>query len=173
MSVLPDILAPGLAVVFCGMAASSRSAAAGAYYAGPGNRFWEILYRVGLTPRQLDPAEFRAVLGHGLGLTDMVKSMSGSDVDLPSTACDPGGLERRIRAVAPRVLAFNGKRAAQVFLRSTAVSYGPQDVRLGGTTLFVLPSTSGAARRYWNPAPWHALAGTVGRQATTDTGRTR
>ena len=60
--VLPDVLGPGLRIVFCGSAAGAVSARVGAYYAGPGNRFWPTLHRVGLTPRLLAPAEFRTVL---------------------------------------------------------------------------------------------------------------
>src|ERR1700753_3045292 len=54
--VLPDVLEPGLRVVFCGTAPGTASARAGAYYAGPGNRFWVTLHEVGLTPVLLRPA---------------------------------------------------------------------------------------------------------------------
>ena len=50
--ILPDVLGPGLALVICGSAAGTASARAGAYYAGPGNRFWWILAHSGLTERQ-------------------------------------------------------------------------------------------------------------------------
>ena len=55
---LPDVVLPGLKVVFCGTAAGTRSAQVGAYYAGRGNKFWRTLFQVGLTPRPLDPHEF-------------------------------------------------------------------------------------------------------------------
>ena len=80
--VLPDLLRPGLRVVICGSAAGAVSAARGAYYAGPGNKFWRILAEVGLTPRRLEPGEFREVLNFGIGLTDLVKTHSGSDAVL-------------------------------------------------------------------------------------------
>ena len=85
MSVLPDVLKPGLRVVFCGTAVGSKSARAGAYYAGRGNQFWSVLYRVGLTPRQLEPQEFRLLLQYGIGLTDLAKRRSGSDGVLSSS----------------------------------------------------------------------------------------
>ena len=115
--VLPDLLRPGLRVVICGSAAGAVSAARGAYYAGPGNKFWRILAEVGLTPRRLDPGEFREVLNFGIGLTDLVKTHSGSDAVLPREANDVAGLIARIRSVRPRLIAFNGKRAAAAFYR--------------------------------------------------------
>jgi len=80
--VLPDVLGPGLAVVFCGTAAGAESARRGAYYAGPGNAFWHTLYHVGLTPRQLQPEEYRLVGQFGLGLTDLAKHAAGADAVL-------------------------------------------------------------------------------------------
>lgn len=158
MSVLPDILEPGLRVVFCGTAAGTASARAGAYYAGPGNRFWEILFETGLTPIRFDPHQFREVTKHGIGLTDIVKTASGADAALPANTFDPDRLRRRILEITPQILAFNGKRSAKSFLETAKVSYGLQPSHLGSTALFVLPSTSGAARGFWEPRYWHDLA---------------
>ena len=158
MPVLPDVLEDKLKIVFCGSAAGRVSAARGAYYAGPGNRFWPTLAAAGLTPRLLRPEEFREITRYGLGLTDLAKEASGADSELPAAADDSAGLEARIRRHAPRFLAFVGKRPAQVFL-GRGVDSGLQPERLGTTRIFVLPSPSGAARRYWDEAPWHHLAG--------------
>ena len=155
---LPDILRPGLDLVICGAAAGRRSAEVGAYYAGPGNKFWRILHETGLTPRLLALEEFRSLPDFGIGLTDLAKTASGSDAEIPPGAWDADGLRRKIEAARPRILAFNGKNAAQRFLGRSRVGYGLQNERIGGTALFVLPSTSGAASGYWNPEPWHALA---------------
>lgn len=167
--ILPDVLAPGLDVVFCGSAAGAVSARVGAYYAGPGNRFWPMLHEIGLTPRVLAPQEFPAVLDYGIGLTDMCKWDSGSDASLARAADDPEAVRRKIARFAPRALAFNGKRAATVFFRAVfdtpPAGYGLQSVRLGDTAIFVLPSTSGAANRWWDPAPWRSLAAYLGRGA--------
>jgi double-stranded uracil-DNA glycosylase len=158
--VLPDILRQGLRIVFCGTAAGAVSAARGAYYAGPGNRFWSILHRIGLTPRQLQPEEFPLLPQFGIGLTDIAKHVSGADSDLPANAFDPTGLAARIRTVRPEVLAFNGKKAASLFLglAGAQISYGhavgPDDF----PAVFVLPSTSGAARGNWDEGPWFELA---------------
>ena len=74
---LPDVLEVGLGIVFCGTAAGAVAARVGAPYAGPGNRFWWVLHDTGLTPRQLEPAEFRTLPRYGIGLTDAAKHTSG------------------------------------------------------------------------------------------------
>ena len=158
--ILPDVLRPGLAVVFCGTAASARSAAEHAYYAHPGNRFWFALHVAGFTPRQLAPAEFRELPHYGIGLTDLAKRHSGNDAALPADAFDAAGLRARIERCAPRWLAFTSKRGAQAVL-GHAVGYGPQGERVGATQLWVLPSPSGNARGHWSLEPWHALAALV------------
>ena len=87
--VLPDLLQPGLRIVFCGTAAGNVSAARGAYYAHPQNRFWSALHAIGLTPRQLRPEEYPEMLQWGLGLTDIAKHVSGMDRELPLGAREP------------------------------------------------------------------------------------
>ena len=160
--VLPDVLVPDLKLVFCGTAAGSKSAAVGAYYAGPGNRFWATLHEVGLTPREFDPQEFRCLIDYGIGLTDLAKHASGSDAVLRSDDFDPAGFRNRIEKFSPRAVAFNGKRAAGVFVDSSTVSYGRQPTPLAGSVVFVLPSTSGAARKFWDLSHWHELAAFIG-----------
>jgi TDG/mug DNA glycosylase family protein len=155
--VLPDVLAPGLRVVFCGYAPGTASARAGAYYAGPGNRFWISLHEVGLTPLLLRPAEFARLLEFGIGLTDVSKTASGSDREVGRRGVDPGRLAAAVEAASPTHLAFNGKNSAQAAL-GRKVSYGPQPDRIGGATVWVLPSTSGAARGFWDIGPWQELA---------------
>ncbi|HEX3054020.1 MAG TPA: mismatch-specific DNA-glycosylase [Aggregatilineaceae bacterium] len=158
MSVLPDVLEPGLKVVFVGTAASKKSAEIGAPYAGPGNRFWDMLYEIGLTPRRLDPREFRSVTQYGIGLTGMAPQSVGNDDSLRPEDFDPAGVRAKIEQFQPRVLAFVGKRAAQEFFGRGGLSYGLQSEKVGESAIFVLPSTSGAARAFWQPAYWHALA---------------
>jgi TDG/mug DNA glycosylase family protein len=158
VSVLPDVLAPGLKVVFCGTAVGDQSARAGAYYAGPGNQFWKVLFRVGLTPRQLRPQEFHLLLEYGIGLTDLAKTRFGSDSSLVASDFDCDALIVKIKKFAPQALAFNGKQAAKEFYNRRYVDYGRWPEPLGQTVVFVLPSTSGAARRYWDESYWRELA---------------
>jgi TDG/mug DNA glycosylase family protein len=154
---LPDVLAPDLRVVFCGTAAGKRSAEVGAYYAGRGNKFWRTLRQIGLTPRLLAPAEFPLLPQYGIGLTDIAKTYSGADKGLRRSHFDREGLRYKIEHFAPRAFAFNGKKSASEFY-SADVVYGQQPDKLGTTTVFVLPSTSGAASGFWDLTHWQALA---------------
>lgn len=158
MPVLPDTLRSGQKLVIVGTAASKRSAEVGAPYAGPGNAFWDILFQTGLTPRRLTPLEFQEVMSYGIGLTGMVPHKVGNDDILRPEDFDPEGLRANIDKFKPEVLAFNGKRAAQAFYGHTNIKYGRQPEPVGSTVIFVLPSTSGAARRYWDPSYWFELA---------------
>ena len=159
LPVLPDVLRPGLTVVFCGTAAGAQSARAGAYYAGQGNKFWRTLHQIGLTPRQLDPHEFPTLPDYGIGLTDIAKTYSGADSGLRRSHFDAAGLRAKIEHVAPRAFAFNGKRSASAFYGSSAaIAYGQQPEPIGATMVFVLPSTSGAASGFWDASYWQALA---------------
>jgi double-stranded uracil-DNA glycosylase len=157
MSVLPDVLERGLAIVFCGTAAGTASARRCAYYAGPGNRFWNTLFEVGLIPRLIAPEEFESVTEFGLGLTDLAKHVAGCDEDLPDGCFDGVGLTERILAISPGILAFTSKRAAEEYV-GHPVDYGLLEETIGRTRLFVLPSPSGAARRHWDDRPWNELA---------------
>jgi mismatch-specific thymine-DNA glycosylase len=165
--VLRDVLEPGLRVVFCGTAAGTASARAGAYYAGPGNAFWGTLHEVGLTPVRLEPGEFARLSSFGIGLTDICKVSFGSDAEVGTGEFDVAGLQQRIAAAEPALLAFNGKNAARGALER-AVDFGPQPEQLGGAEVWVLPSTSGAARRFWDIEPWRALAVACGSASAID-----
>jgi TDG/mug DNA glycosylase family protein len=159
---LPDLLAPNLRVVFVGTAAGKRSAELRHYYAGHGNRFWRTLHEVRLTPRRFKPAEFRDLLALGIGLTDMSKLGAGMDRQIARHEFNRDGFVQTIRCYRPRAIAFNGKKAASIWLgrkRTEAISYGRQPPMMPDfPDVFVLPSTSGAARSSWSIAPWHALA---------------
>ena len=155
--ILPDLLRPGLDLVFCGTAAGRRSAEQAAYYAHPGNLFWRALHAVALTPRLFAPGEYPQLPALGIGLTDLAKHHIGNDDELPRDAFDAAALRERIERHAPRVLAFTSKAAARAALGHTT-GYGLQEERYEQTQLFVLPSPSGQARGHWDLAPWHALA---------------
>jgi mismatch-specific thymine-DNA glycosylase len=161
-TVLPDLLASGLVTVFCGSAVGAVSARLGAPYAGPGNKFWPTLAETGLTPRRFEPHEWRALVNFGIGLTDLNKTQSGSDASLSADADDPDAFVGKILDYRPRRVAFTAKRPAAVLVRHlsgrTPIAYGVQPEKIGDTELFVLPSPSGLAVRFWDPAWWHALA---------------
>jgi TDG/mug DNA glycosylase family protein len=92
------------------MAASPRSAELHAYYAGIGHKFWKVLWDIRLTPEKIAPQDFYSVLKYGIGLTDVVKTQSGTDNRVQVTATDVAILKAKIIAYAPRIIGFNGKR---------------------------------------------------------------
>jgi double-stranded uracil-DNA glycosylase len=160
MPVLPDVLAPGLKVVFCGTAPGRKSAERKAYYAKAGNSFWQALYDVRLTPRLFHPEDYPSVTKLGLGLTDLAKHTFGSDAELKPSDFDAKGLRRKILKHKPCLLAFTSKNAGQAFLGSSC-DYGLQPQTIGNTRLYVLCSPAGRARRFWDIAVWQRLADLV------------
>lgn len=158
---LEDVLPPGLRLVICGTAASAKSARVGAYYAGPGNKFWRMLHTIGLTPRQLAPTEFRLAREFGIGFTDLVKGQSGNDDVIDFRREPRGRVHAAILEAQPTFLCFNGKRSAVEYFQVKRLSYGLHPATIGATRLFVAPSTSGAANGAWDLARWEELAGLV------------
>lgn len=158
--IVPDVLQPCLTLVFCGTAPSRISAAHRAYYANPQNKFWRTLFQVGLTPRQLAPAEHRQVAEFGIGLTDLAKRHQGMDSALPVEAWRPHELLEKLRRYRPRLLAFTSKRGASETLGvgTGKLVYGRQAALLEGVEVWVLPSTSPLGHSYFAIEPWQALA---------------
>ncbi|HEX2346783.1 MAG TPA: mismatch-specific DNA-glycosylase [Gaiellaceae bacterium] len=144
-SAVPDVLAPRLAVVFCGINPGRASAAAGAAFANPRNDFWRLLHAGGFTPRVLEPTEQHDLLAFGIGLTNAARRTTRGSSDL--RAADFAGARERLEIlvadVAPSVIAFVGKTAYQGVFRERP-EHGLQERGLGDTALFVLPSTSPA-----------------------------
>lgn len=164
MPALPDVLQPGLAVVFCGTGPGRKSAEMRAYYAKAGNRFWPTLRAVGLIARpDFGALDYAEVAAYGIGLTDIAKEHVGQDHEIDLRHVDAAGLRQKIERYRPAIVAFTSKKAASFFLgRPTgAIVYGFQPETVGATRLFVLPSPSGQAGSYWDLGPWRELAAAV------------
>jgi double-stranded uracil-DNA glycosylase len=148
---LPDVLRSGLRIVFCGTAAGTVSAARGAYYAHPQNKFWRVLLDVGLTPRLMKPEEYAELPQWGLGLTDIAKQVSGMDRELPPAALGReacAALTAKIEAAQPKLLAFTSLHAGRRWL-GRAASFGDSGQRIGLTRVWLLPSPSPTAGWNW------------------------
>ncbi len=171
--ILPDVLTPNLKLVICGSAVSKQSNLAGSYYAGQGNKFWQILHETGLTDRLLHTSEYRELLHYGIGLTDVAKKVAGVDAHIQHDDYAAAAFAQRMEHFQPRIICFNGKKAAAVFLswqhgrsiKTKVIGYGilPQTTFLYVPLLFVAPSTSAAAQASWNLEYWNQLAEQVRR----------
>ena len=144
-SAVPDVLAPGLAAVFCGINPGRVSAAAAAHFANPRNDFWRLLHAAGFTPRQLDPQEQFELLDFGVGATNAAPRTTPGSGDLRKA--DFAGAAERLEQIAadlrPRAIGFVGKEAYRGAFGERP-ELGRQERRLADTALFVLPSTSPA-----------------------------
>lgn len=157
--ILQDLLKPDLDIVFCGTAAGEVSAKKQAYYAGPGNQFYPVLYSIGLTPELLPPNDYKELLNYEIGLTDLVKLTSGNDNVLSKRDYDVASFSKKIFLFQPKVVCFNGKKAAAEFwgVKTKEIHYGLMAGTIGETRLFCAPSTSGSARRFWDEDYWMEL----------------
>lgn len=161
--IVPDLLQEGLSLVLCGTAPSLASKEARAYYAHPGNIFWKTLFDVGLTPRQFAPQDYAQLARHGIGLTDLNKTEWGSDAQLTHSGFAIEAFVEKMMRYRPALIAFDSKFAACKYFGRRWVEYGPQAETLSGIPIFVVPSTSGRARRYFHVEPWLQLARRCGR----------
>jgi len=163
---VPDVVAPGVRVVFCGINPGRVSAAAGAHFANPRNDFWRLLHAAGFTPRLFDPQEQHKLLEVGIGLTNAARRTTRGSGDLRKA--DFAGAAERLdeiaRTISPRAIAFVGKTAYKGAFGERA-EHGLQERKLGEAALFVLPSTSpaNAAVSWEERLRWfHALRDFVG-----------
>src|SRR6266571_1266233 len=142
-SAVPDVLAPGLRVVFCGINPGRGSAAAGAHFANPRNDFWRLLHAAKFTPRLYAPEEQQEVLKQGIGITNAAYRTTRGSGDLRRIDFEGASerLERIARELRPRWIGFVGKEAYRGTFGERP-SLGEQSRRLETTRLFVLPSTS-------------------------------
>ncbi|HKI90949.1 MAG TPA: NUDIX domain-containing protein [Gaiellaceae bacterium] len=142
---VPDVLAPGLGVVFCGINPGRVSAAARAHFANPRNDFWRLLHAARFTSRLYGPHEQFALLDEGVGVTNAAyRTTPGSgDLRRGDFAGSAERLERLARELGPGWLGFVGKEAYRGVFNERP-ELGLQERTLGETGLFVLPSTSPA-----------------------------
>jgi double-stranded uracil-DNA glycosylase len=148
---IPDVVAPGLRVLFSGINPGLYSAATGFHFARPGNRFWPALHRSGFTPRQLRPGEQDQLLALGLGITNVVARATARADELTAEELREGGQVLRAKAarLGPRFLAVVGVTAYRTAFGDPRAVVGAQEQTLAGTRLWVLPNPSGL-NAHWN-----------------------
>lgn len=147
---LPDILAPNLAVVFCGINPGFTAPQAGHHFRNRSNRFWRVIHLSGFTPHQIEPENDRSILRYGYGLTTAVArptrraaEVSRGEFKLARTA-----LEEKIRNLATYAIAFLGKAAYAEMTGSIKIGWGLQPAPFAGAQAWVLPNPSGLNRGF-------------------------
>jgi TDG/mug DNA glycosylase family protein len=147
---VPDLLAAGLAVLFCGINPSLYSVAVGHHFARPGNRFWPTLHLAGFTDRVLAPHEDARLLDLGYGLTNVVPRGTAVAAELAPLEYVEGGaqLVEKLHRYRPRWLAILGVEAYRRAFAQPKAAMGRQPRRVGDTPVWVLPNPSGLNAHY-------------------------
>ena len=147
---IPDLIAPDLDVLFCGINPGLYSGATGLHFARPGNRFWRALFDGGLTPVLLQPWQQQAMLDAGLGITNLVMRTTATAAELADDELRKGraGLERKVARYRPRAIAIVGIGAYRVAFDRPRAVVGPQPEPLRGALAWVLPNPSGLNANY-------------------------
>ena len=142
---VPDVVAPGLRVLFCGINPGLYTAWAGHHFARPGNRFWPALHASGFTPRQLRPDEEQELLSLGLGVTNVVARATATAAELGRDELRQGGLgiAELAERWSPTYVAVLGVTAYRAAFGEPRAVLGRQDRRLGPAGVWVLPNPSG------------------------------
>jgi len=150
---VPDVIAPNLKVLFCGINPGLYTAAVGHHFARPGNRFWPALHQSGFTRRQLSPFEERELLKLGIGISNVVAHATASAAELNREDYSAGGaaLAKKIKRYRPRIVAILGVGAySDAFARPKA-RVGEQPEGIHSARVWVLPNPSGLNANYQLP----------------------
>jgi double-stranded uracil-DNA glycosylase len=147
---IPDVLGPDLDVVFVGINPGLWSGAVGHHFARPGNRFWKALHGGGFTERVLSPAEDASLLERDLGVTNLVNRTTATAAELSDEELRDGArrLAERLEPLRPRFVAVLGIGAYRTGFGRPKASLGPQEERIAGARLWVLPNPSGLNAHY-------------------------
>lgn len=152
-TMIPDVIAPGLKVLFVGINPSLYSAAIGHHFGRPGNRFWPALYAGGFTERLLDPSEDHSLLESGYGITNIVDVATATADELSGAQLIAGGLalENKVEEYQPEIVAFLGISAYRMAFAKKKATIGRQEERMKASSVWVLPNPSGLNAHYQLP----------------------
>lgn len=147
---LPDVIAPDLDVLFCGINPGLYTAAVQQHFGRPGNRFWPTLFGAGFTPRLFHPSEQYELLKLGYGITNVVARATAAADELSREELLEGGrlLVRKVKRYKPRYLAIVGVGAYRTAFERPKAKMGLQEEPIGETRVWVLPNPSGLNANY-------------------------
>jgi TDG/mug DNA glycosylase family protein len=150
---IPDVIAPGLQVLFCGINPGLWSGAVGHHFARPGNRFWKVLAGAGFTDRVLSPFEERQLLDVGVGVTNLVARATAQAAELTGDELRAGSrrLVAKVRRYRPACVAFVGLGAYRTAFGRPKATVGPLPDDVGPARGWLLPNPSGLQAHYQLP----------------------
>lgn len=150
---VPDLIAPGLKVLFAGINPGLYTAAIGHHFGRPGNRFWPTLFQAGFSDRLLIAFEEAELLSRGYGITNVVARTTATADELTSEELIAGAkrLTARVKRYKPGIVAFLGVGAYRVGFNRPQAKVGPQDERIGASAVWALPNPSGLNAHYQLP----------------------
>jgi TDG/mug DNA glycosylase family protein len=146
-----DLVGDDCRLLFVGINPGLWTAATGAHFARPGNRFYPALARAGIVDHVIDAsagmsnADRATLLGRGVGITNVVPRATATAAELSDDELREGGrrLRERVRAIRPRVVAVAGITAYRSAFGRRAAVPGRQDETWDGADLWVVPNPSG------------------------------
>jgi double-stranded uracil-DNA glycosylase len=147
---LPDLLEPGLSLIFCGINPGLRAASTGHHFDGRGNRFWQVMHLAGFTSEQIRPEDDHTLLSYGCGLTTVVPRPTAQAAELSRMEIELAGdaFRQKIARYAPRHIAFLGKIALSAISGTREIQWGLQTRPFAGAHAWVLPNPSGLNRAF-------------------------
>lgn len=150
INALPDIIAPRLAVLFCGINPGMLAAATGHHFAGRGNRFWRVIHLAGFTPDEIQPENDRQILPYHCGLTSVVErpTARADELSVEDFLSAAARFRQKIGRNSPRFVAFLGKAAYTALSGQRDVAWGLQAATIFGSAIWVLPNPSGRNRAF-------------------------
>jgi TDG/mug DNA glycosylase family protein len=142
---VPDLIAPGLKVLFVGINPGLYTAAIGHHFGRPGNRFWPALHAGGFTQRLFAPFEKAELLKLGYGITNLVKRATARADELTDDELIAGVaiLRRKVRKYRPKFIAIVGITSYRIAFQQPKAKLGRQPEKFEGAVVWVLPNPSG------------------------------
>ena len=148
---VPDLLGPGLRLLFVGINPGLWTAATQTHFAHPANRFYPALLQAGIITEPISPSagmtdEDRDRLrARGLGITNLVRRATARAAELSDEELRAGGLElvETVRRTTPRVVAIAGITAYRSAFGARRAVVGRQPEQLAGAELWIVPNPSG------------------------------
>ncbi len=165
---MPDLVGPGVRLLFVGINPGLWTAATQTHFAYPGNRFYPALLEAGIIDRPIDrgvgmtDTDRRYMIERGIGITNVVHRATAKASELTTEELRAGGEQLRalVRDHAPTVVAVAGITAYRTAFSRPKATMGEQPERFEGSRLFVVPNPSGlnAHETVTTLADWYAAA---------------